>query len=91
MSARTLKDGLLALEAREDVLKAKLEATPEQKVLLNPGMAEAYRSRVASLHEALNRPDADRDAMEAIRSLVEKVENASYQLDRCRSGAVVSH
>lgn len=31
-----LEDELLALEAREDVLKAKLEATPEQKVLLNP-------------------------------------------------------
>lgn len=73
VSARTLKDEMLALEAREDVLKAKLEATPEQKVLLNPGMAEAYRSRVAALQEALAKADADKDAAEAIRSLVDKV------------------
>lgn len=73
VSARTLKAELLALETREDVLKAKLEATPEQKVLLNPGMAEVYRAHVAAMHEALALPDADRDAAEAIRSLVEKV------------------
>ena len=71
--ARTLKDELLALEAREDVLKAKLEAVPEQKVLLNPGMAEVYRARVADLQAALERPETDRDAAEAIRSLVDKV------------------
>ena len=73
ISARTLKDELLALEAREDVLKAKFEATSEQKVLLNPGMADLYRARVANLHEALARPGAGQEAVEAIRSLVERV------------------
>ena len=71
--ARTLKDELFALEAREDVLAAKLAATPEQKVLLNPGMSEAYRKRVAELQAALARPETDKDAGEAIRSLVDKV------------------
>ena len=71
--ARTLKDELLALEAREDALKAKLVATPEPKVLLNPNMAELYRSRVAGLHAALSATDPDRDAFEAIRSLIERV------------------
>ena len=71
--ARTLKDELTELEAREDVLTAKLEATPEQKVLLNPGMAEVYRKRVADLHTALAKPDADKEATEAIRSLVDKI------------------
>ncbi len=71
--ARTLKDELLTIEAREDVLKAKLEAVSEPKVLLSPGMAEIYRARVAGLHEALNAPDADRGAVEAIRSLIEKI------------------
>ena len=42
---------MLALEAREDALKAKLVARPEPKVLLNPNMAELYRSRAAVLHE----------------------------------------
>ena len=69
VSARSLKDELLALEAREDVLNAKLAATPELKVLLNPRMADMYRARMASLHEALSRPGADREAAEAIRSL----------------------
>lgn len=35
--------------------------------------AENYRARVAGLHEALNAPDADRDAAETIRSLIEKI------------------
>ncbi len=42
-------------------------------MLLSPGMAEIYRARVAGLHAALNAPDADRDAVEAIRSLIEKI------------------
>lgn len=71
--ARTLKDELLALEAREDVVKAKLEASPEQKVLLNPGMAEVYRARVDALRDALASPDGNLEAIEAVRSLVEKV------------------
>lgn len=70
---RTLKDELVVLEAREDALKSKLEAVPKQKVLLNPGMSEIYRARVAELQAALERPETDRDAAEAIRSLVEKV------------------
>ena len=71
--ARTLKDELLALEAREDALKAKLVARPEPKVLLNPNMAELYRSRVAALHEALSATEPDRDVFEGIRSLIERV------------------
>ena len=36
-------------------------------------MAELYRRRVAALEEAINRPDADTEAIEAIRSLAEKI------------------
>ncbi|MFV0295425.1 MAG: hypothetical protein ACK5JT_04825 [Hyphomicrobiaceae bacterium] len=71
--ARTLKDELLALEAREDALKAKIEATPEHKVVVSPAMAEIYRARVAKLHEALDGSDAGREAMEAIRLLLDRV------------------
>lgn len=49
LPARTLKDELLTFEAREDVLKAKLEAVPEPKVLLSPGIEKIYRARVAGL------------------------------------------
>src|SRR5215467_4129993 len=40
ISARTLKDELVALEAREDLLMAKLQTPPQQNVLLNPNMAD---------------------------------------------------
>ncbi len=73
MRSRTLQEEILALEAQEDALKLKLASTPEQKVLLNPAMADIYRARVAGLQEALSRPNADREAAEAVRSLVEKV------------------
>lgn len=73
VSARTLKDELAALEQREDVLNAKLAAAPEQKVLFNPNMAEAYRKRVTALHTAIAAPEGDLEAFEAIRSLIEKV------------------
>ncbi len=71
--ARSLKDELLALEAREDELKARLASEPERKVLLNPNMAELYRARVSELHEALAQPDGDKQAFEAIRLLIERV------------------
>jgi hypothetical protein len=49
----------MALEAREDVLMAKLQTAPQQNVLLNPNMAEIYRQRVALLHQALEAPDGN--------------------------------
>ncbi len=74
MAARTLKDELLALEAREDVLRDRLDAaTPENKVLLNPNMADIYRGHVARLHEALENSGDDREAFDAIRSLIQQV------------------
>ena len=70
---RTLKDELIALEAREDEIKIKLDATPEPKVYLAPKMAEIYRERVEGLQQALA-ADAERDqAHEAIRDLIDKV------------------
>ena len=52
VSARSLKDELMGLEAREDEIKSKLAATPEPKVYLAPNMAEIYRQRVDGLQEA---------------------------------------
>jgi DNA invertase Pin-like site-specific DNA recombinase len=72
-SARTLKDEMATLEQREDELNAKLAATPEQKVLFNPNMADAYRKRVVALHTAISTPGGDLESFEAIRSLIEKV------------------
>ena len=62
-----------ALEAREDEIKIKLDATPEPKVYLAPKMAEIYRERVEGLQQALA-ADAEWDqAHEAIGDLIDKV------------------
>jgi hypothetical protein len=72
--ARTLKDELLALEARQDQLQAELAAAPEAKQpLLHPNLAEVYRAKVAALQDALADPTVQDEAFELIRSLIEKV------------------
>ena len=68
-----MKDELLALEAREDVLVGELEVAPQPKVLLNPKMADVYRSKVADLHAALENSNSGQQAAEAIRALIEKI------------------
>src|SRR5262249_57352479 len=63
----------MALEAREDVLMAKLQTCPQRNVLLNPNMAEIYRQQVAVLHQALEAPDGNVEAIEAVRSLIDRI------------------
>src|SRR5262249_60657052 len=60
----------MALEAREDVLMAKLQTCPQRNVLLNPNMAEIYRQQVAVLHQALEAPDGNVEAIEGGRALI---------------------
>jgi hypothetical protein len=71
--ARTLKDELSTLEARQDELRAFLARPEPDRTLVHPGLAEIYRRKVAALHEALQ-DEATRDgAMELIRSLIEAI------------------
>jgi hypothetical protein len=70
---RTLKNELIALEAREDEIKSKLTTTPEPKVYLAPNMAEIYRERVDGLQQALAAGAEQDQAQEAIRALIDKV------------------
>jgi site-specific DNA recombinase len=72
--ARTLKDELLALEARREQLEAELAAAPAaQQPLLHPNLAETYRCKVAALAEALPDEAVRDDAFELIRSLLDKI------------------
>ncbi len=71
--ARTLKEELLALEARQDELRGLLAAPEPDKPLLHPNLAEAYRRKVAALHEALEDEASRTEAMELIRSLIEAI------------------
>jgi hypothetical protein len=66
--ARTLKDELLALEARQDELRELLAKPEPDRVLIHPGLARAYRRRVAALHEPLEDQATRVEAMELMTS-----------------------
>ena len=70
---RTITDELIALEAREDGLKAQLSARPISEPSLHPRLANMYREKVAALHEALRDPTIQDEAFTIIRTLIEEV------------------
>ena len=72
MSALSIKDELLALEARKAELQSRLDA-PEMPELLHPRMADVYREKVGSLCLALESEESRTGAVEAIRALIEAI------------------
>jgi DNA invertase Pin-like site-specific DNA recombinase len=72
VSALSIKDELLSLEARKAELQSRLEA-PEMPELMHPRMADVYRAKVQNLCGALEREDSRTGAVEAIRGLVETI------------------
>ncbi|OPH12305.1 hypothetical protein FE88_24405, partial [Azospirillum brasilense] len=69
--ARSVKDELVRLEARQEELRLALaEAPAKRRPLLHPNMAELYRARVTALQDALTTPDTQAEAAELIRSLI---------------------
>ena len=71
-SALSIKDELLALEARKAELQSRLDA-PEMPELLHPRMADVYREKVGSLCLALESEESRTGAVEAIRALIEAI------------------
>ncbi len=71
--ARTVKDEMIALEAKEDELTALLANQPASEPALHPNLAEVYRERVAALHEALADPATKDEAFSIIRTLIDEV------------------
>ena len=82
---RALVAEMRSLEARKADVVARLAAPEEPKPLIHPNLAEVYRRKVAALNEALE-DDATRDeAMDLIRSLIERItltpEEAGLRID----------
>jgi Resolvase, N terminal domain len=71
--ARSLKDELLGLEARQDQIKASLTASPEPKVYLAPSMADIYSQKVGELHQVLAAGSEQPEVYDPLRSLVDRV------------------
>jgi site-specific DNA recombinase len=72
VSALSIKDELLSLEARKAELQSRLEA-PEMPELLHPRMSDVYREKVGSLCLALESEESPTGAADAIRALVEAI------------------
>jgi site-specific DNA recombinase len=72
VSALSIKDELLKLEARKAELQTRVEA-PEMPELLHPRMSDVYREKVGSLCLALESEESRTVAADAIRGLVEAI------------------
>jgi hypothetical protein len=72
VSALSIKDELLSLEARKVELQSRLEA-PEMPELLHPRMSGVYREKVGSLCLALESEESRAGARDAIRALIEAI------------------
>ena len=71
--AMTLKDELMALEARKADLERAVTDAPAPIPRLHPNLAEVYRRKVADLHEALNTDVNRAAAAEALRALIDEI------------------
>lgn len=72
LRAAGLQAKLDALEARRTELAASLAGEPAIAPALHPNLGQVYRSRVATLQDALARKDAP-EALEAARALIDRV------------------
>ena len=68
----SMKARMQGLERRREALEAELATATEPKPRLHPGLAEVYRQKVATLHEALAAEDGH-EVREALRALVEAI------------------
>src|SRR5713226_3664541 len=70
---REVKDELIAIGHRRDVLEAQVKAANEPPPLLHPSMADLYRTKVQQLAKALEREDARTEASEMLRGLIDAI------------------
>jgi site-specific DNA recombinase len=69
----SMKQELLALEARKRELAAEMKQTAAPAPHLHPKLAQLYRERVERLHEELNRPELRSEAAQVLRGLIDEV------------------
>ena len=68
-----MKDQLLELEHRKGALEERLGTPVPALPRLHPNLAEVYRTKVQNLHLALGDPATQTEAIEIIRTLIERV------------------
>jgi len=70
--ATSINAKLKALETEQARLKSELALSSDEQPLLHPNLASIYRARVEALSD-LVRSDADLEAIELLRSIIEEV------------------
>ena len=68
-----VKDELIALGDRKEVLTKQLETANQPPPLLHPSMADLYRTKVEDLAAALQREDTRLEASEMLRGLIDSI------------------
>ncbi|MHB2170109.1 recombinase family protein [Alsobacter sp. R-9] len=68
-----LQQRLDALETERRQIEATLAAPAPSPIRLHPNLADLYRKKVAALHEALQDPRTQAEALDIVRSLIEQV------------------
>jgi site-specific DNA recombinase len=74
LRAPDLQRRLDELGARKKELETRLHAPAPSPVRLHPSLADLYRQKVTELHTALDYPELRTEALDLIRSLIERVE-----------------
>ena len=73
MPASIVKDPLIALEAQQTDLCARLDRAAQPPPLLHPNMADLYREKVTQLARALEHEESRTGAAEALRGLIDAI------------------
>src|SRR6266849_8540845 len=68
-----VKDELIAIGDRKEVLAKQLDTANQPPPLLHPSMADLYRTKVEELAAALVREDARTEASETLRGLIDAI------------------
>ncbi len=68
-----VKDELIAIGGRKEVLTKQLETANQPAPLLHPSMADLYRTKVEDLAAVLQREDTRLEASEVLRGLIDAI------------------
>ena len=68
-----VKDELIAIGDRKELLTKQLETANQPAPLLHPSMADLYRRKVEELAAALQREDTRLEASEMLRGLIDAI------------------
>jgi len=71
--ASIVKDPLIALEAQQTQLRARLDRAAQPPPLLHPNMADLYREKVTQLARGLEHEESRTGAAEALRGLIDAI------------------